>query len=115
MVKNMLEILEILAATLWGFLTAYATWYFTSAKNFAPITVNDVRILWKIHKRNIQCHARKWQEIRRGGKIIGFRCECGYKHVQKRPIVSSMPTPNIKSQDSQRSTFEKLHASYRSK
>jgi len=100
---------------LWGCLTAYAVWYFTSAKHYAPITISEARILWKIHKRNIQCNARKWQKIKRGGKIIGFTCECGYKHIQRRPIVSNIPTPNIKSQNSQTSTFEKLHASYKSR
>jgi hypothetical protein len=67
--------LEILMVALWGRLTAYATWYFTSAKHYAPITHTEARILWKIHKRNIRCNARKWQEIKRDGKIIGFECE----------------------------------------
>ncbi|MGB9693363.1 MAG: hypothetical protein ACPLYF_00800, partial [Fervidobacterium sp.] len=31
------------------------------------------------------------QAIKRRGKIIGFKCECGYKHIQKRPIVASTP------------------------
>lgn len=112
MVKNMLE---IITGALWICLAAYATWYFTSAKNYAPITPNEARILWKIHKRNIRCVARKWREIKRGDKIIGFECECGYKHVQKRPIVANTPTPNIKSQNSQTSALDRLHASYKSK
>jgi hypothetical protein len=106
--------LEILALALWGGLTAYAVWYFTSAKYYAPITVNEARILWKIHKRNIRCNARKWREIRRGGKMIGFECECGYKHIQKRPIVSNAPTLDVKSQNSQATVFDRLHTSYRS-
>jgi hypothetical protein len=106
--------LEIVAVGLWGCLTAYGTWYFTSAKNYAPLTVSEARLLWRIHKRNIRCNARKWQRIKRGGKIIGFKCECGYKHVQKRPIVSSAPAPSINTREPQMSAFEKLHASYSS-
>jgi len=112
MVKNMLEIIMV---ALWMCLAAYAAWYFTSAKNYAPITLKEAKILWKIHKRNIRCVARKWREIKRGDKIIGFECECGYKHVQKRPIVANIPTPNIESQNSQTSAYDRLHASYKSK
>jgi hypothetical protein len=112
MVKKMLE---IIMGALWICLAAYATWYFISAKNYAPITSKEARILWRIHKRNIQCDAKKWREIRRRGKIIGFECRCGYKHVQKRPILANAPTPNIESQDSQASTFDRLHTSYKSK
>jgi hypothetical protein len=107
--------LEIIIGALWIFLAAYATWYFTSAKNYAPITPNEARILWKIHKRNIRCDAKKWREITRKGKIIGFECGCGYKHIQKRPIVANTPTPKIESQNPQTSTFDRLHASYKSK
>jgi hypothetical protein len=109
MVKDMLEILLVAS---WGCLAMYATWYFTSAKHYAPITSKEARILWKIHKRNIQCGARKWREVKRRGKIIGFECECGYKHVQKRPVVASAPAPNMKTQTS---TFDKLHTSYKSR
>jgi hypothetical protein len=112
MVKNMLEMLMVVS---WGCLVGYATWYFTSAKHYAPITHNEARILWKIHKRHIRCNARKWQEIKRDGKIVGFECKCGYKHIQKRPIVSTTPTPNIKSQNSQTSPLDKLHTPYASK
>jgi len=106
MVKNMLE---IIAPAVWMGFAVYATWYFASAKHYAPITLNEARILWEIHKQNVRCDAKKWQEIRRRGKIIGFECECGYKHVQKRPIATNTPTPKIKSQTSPTSTIDKLH------
>jgi len=107
--------LEILLIALWGCLAVYATWYFTSAKHYAPITPKEARILWKIHKRNVQCVARKWRVIKRGGKIIGIECKCGYKHIQKRPIVANTPEPHIKPQNPQTSIFDKLHTSYKSK
>jgi len=95
---------------LWGCFAVYATWYFTLAKHYAPVTVNEARILWKIHKQNIRCAARKWREIRRGGKIVGFECECGYKHTQKRPIAANAPALGIQPQTS---VLNELHASYR--
>jgi hypothetical protein len=100
--------LEIFMFTLWGCLAIYAAWYFTSAKHYAPLTPKEARILWKIHKRNIRCNAKKWREIKRGGKIVGFACECGYKHIQKRPIVAGPPPSNIPSQIS---VLNKLHGS----
>jgi hypothetical protein len=85
MVENMLE---ILMPTMWTCFTAYAAWYFTSAKQYAPLTLNEARLLWKIHKQSTHCTSRKWNEIRHNGSIIGFKCECGYKHVQKKPVAS---------------------------
>jgi hypothetical protein len=83
--------LEILMFTLWSVFVAYITWYLTSAKHFAPITPREGGMLWKIHKSSAHCSGRRWRTIKRGSKIVGFECECGYRHVQRRPIVANMP------------------------
>jgi len=99
MVKNMWEIfvnlletlvnnLEMLMLTLWVSFAVYTTWYLTSAKQSAPLTLNEAKILWKIHIQNAQCKAKKWREIRRRGKTVGFECECGHKHTQERPVTA---------------------------
>jgi len=106
--------LEILVIVIWGFLTTYTIWYFTKAKNYAPITLNEARLLWKIHKRNMRCTSNKWRSIQRKGRIIGFECECGYKHIQKRPIVANTPALQLETANSQLA-FDKLHTSYKSK
>jgi hypothetical protein len=117
MVKIMLlEImLEILVPTLWACLAVYTAWYFTSAKHYAPITRKEARTLWHIHKHNAECSGKKCTEIRRRGKIIGFECECGYKHVQKRPLIIPTPTHNIKLPDSEYSTVDNVRTGYKSK
>ena len=123
MVKSMLEILMsiwetlssmsgILMPTSWGCFAAYATWYFTSAKHNAPLTLNEAKMLWTIHKQKTQCKARKWHQIRRRGKIVGFKCQCGHKHIQKRPITASKPAPQIHSQTL---AFDELHKAYKSR
>jgi len=84
--EKMLE--TILLPAVWTCFAAYTTWYLTSAKQYAPLTLEEARLLWKIHKQEAQCKAKRWREIRHRGKIIGFQCECGYKHVQKKPIVT---------------------------
>lgn len=105
----MFDTLEILVFASWTTLIAYATWYFTSAKYYAPLTLDEAKILWKIHKQNIGCNGRKWQVVKRRGKIVGFKCECGYKHVQRRPIVASIPTTTT-TPHAQTSVLEKLHS-----
>ncbi|MGB9741207.1 MAG: hypothetical protein ACP5IM_06560 [Candidatus Bathyarchaeia archaeon] len=82
---------EILASIVWACFATYTIWYFTSAKNFAPITYNEARILWKIHKKTANCNGRKWREIKHKDAIVGFECECGYKHIQRRPIIRELP------------------------
>lgn len=83
--------LEILVFALWSAFVAYVTWYLTSAKHYAPITPREGGMLWKIHKSSAQCNGRRWRTIKRDSKIVGFECECGYRHVQRRPIVANMP------------------------
>ena len=63
-----------------------------SAKRGVPITVDEAKVLWKIHKKNSDCNGHKWQPLKRkGDKIKGFQCECGYKYKQIKPIVAGVP------------------------
>ena len=82
---------EIFAFALWLCFLAYALWYYESAKDYAPLTAKEAEILWKIHKQHTKCNGGKWLGIRREDKIVGFECACGYRHIQKRPIVSNKP------------------------
>jgi len=66
---------------------ACAVWYFISEKRYVPLTQNEVKLLWKIHKQSCKCHAAKWRELKRQDKIVGFECECGYRRVQKRSLI----------------------------
>lgn len=120
MVKSMLEILMsiwetlssmsgILMLTSWGCFAAYVTWYFTSAKHYAPLTLDEAKILWKIHKQKAQCKAGKCYQIIRRGKIVGFKCQCGHEHTQKRPITASKPASQVHSQTL---ALDELHEAY---
>jgi hypothetical protein len=97
MVESMLEIIAFAA---WTVFVAYATWYFTSAKHTTPISPNEAKLLWKIHKRVLQCSAKKWRQIKHDNKTVGFECECGYKHIQKRPISARAPTIQVEMEPS---------------
>lgn len=64
-------------------------WLITSAKRSMVIIIDEAQTLWKIHKKNDGCKAKKWQAIKRNGeKVKGFKCECGYKFIQKKPLVT---------------------------
>jgi hypothetical protein len=78
---------SFLVPSLLASFSAYASWYFVSAKRYAPLTKDEVRTLWEIHKQKASCKARHCKRIVRGKKLIGFRCGCGHTHVQKRPMV----------------------------
>jgi hypothetical protein len=86
-IEMLMPVSIIVMPPLWLCFAVYAAWYFTSAKHYAPLTLDEAKILWKIHKKDAKCRARKMQIVSRGAKIIGFKCECGYKYLQKRPII----------------------------
>jgi len=38
------------------------------------------------------CRGNKWRAImHKDGKIIGFKCDCGYAYSQTKPVLSSLP------------------------
>jgi len=87
MLETITPLFNLLLPPLWMSLAAYATWYFTSAKKYAPLTTAEAKALWEIHAQREQCKSKRWKMIKRGDKIVGIECGCGHKHVQKRHIV----------------------------
>ena len=77
-----------LVPTVWVTFGCAVSWIFLSAKKFQPLSSNDVETLWKSHKHFNQCKAKKFEKISKGKKIIGYKCNCGYEHKQKRPIIN---------------------------
>ena len=78
----------VLIPAMWlslGFATA---WFLLSAKRVVPLSWEEAETLWKFHKQKSGCRAQSWREVVRGDKIVGFTCECGHEHVQKRHIIT---------------------------
>jgi hypothetical protein len=78
----------VLVPAIWislGFCTA---WFLLSAKRSVALSPEEVEMLWKFHKQKAQCKAKKCTEIKRRGKIIGFKCECGHEHIQQKHIIN---------------------------
>jgi hypothetical protein len=74
----------------WMALVAYMLWYFFRAKTVQPLTLDDLALTWKVHKQRDGCKAsRIYSLIKEKDEVVGFRCECGYKFIQKRLITQS--------------------------
>jgi hypothetical protein len=78
----------VLIPAIWLSLGLAIAWFLLSAKRVVPLTKQEAETLWKIHKQKTQCAGKRWQEISNRDKIVGFECECGHKHVQKKHIVT---------------------------
>ena len=65
----------------------YISYLLLSARNVVPLTMEEVEMLWKSHKQMTCCKAETWHEITKRKKVIGYECECGFKHIQKKPLV----------------------------
>jgi hypothetical protein len=78
-----------LALIVWGCLATCALWCVAVTNHSVPITLEEAELIWGIHKLNTNCTCNKWQPQKdRSGKIKGFKCECGFKYTQRKPISS---------------------------
>jgi hypothetical protein len=78
----------VLIPAIWLSLGFFIAWFLLSAKRVVPLTREEAETLWKVHKQQALCRARGWQEIVNKNKIIGFECDCGHKHIQKKHIIT---------------------------
>lgn len=65
----------------------YIAYILLSARNIVPITNKEAVTLWKFHKQKTCCKAESWHEITKRKKLIGYECECGFKQIQKKPLI----------------------------
>lgn len=77
-----------LVPTVWISFGCAVAWFILSAKKHQPISNKEVEMLWKSHKHFNKCKAKEFEKISQGKKIIGYKCQCGYEHRQKRPIIN---------------------------
>jgi hypothetical protein len=75
----------------WFVFGAYSFWFVTRAKKPQPLTLDELVILWKVHKQQARCSAplSRLKPIidSRSNEFSGFRCECGYQYLSKRLIL----------------------------
>ncbi len=62
--------------------------FLVKAKRNAPLTQKEADILWKLHKQNTHCKSHKYKtHTGKHGEMTGFKCQCGYRYAQKRPLI----------------------------
>jgi hypothetical protein len=67
-----------------------------TAKRNVPMTRREVNLLFTLHKQTVHSCGHKMQPLMmKSGKIAGFQCECGFRHIQKRPYFSRSPKTSI--------------------
>ena len=84
---------EELAFGFWLALGAYVFWFITKAKDYQPLTLDDLALTWKLHKHETGCKASCVHDLLvRNDDVVGFRCECGHEFLQKRLITQRPKT-----------------------
>lgn len=83
--------IDMVMAALWFILGGYSFWLLTRAKKPQPLTLDELVILWKIHRHQTGCASAvsKVEPVMdsRTKEFSGFMCECGYQYRSKRLIV----------------------------
>lgn len=89
--------LEELVFGFWLALGTYVFWYIVKAKDFQPLTLDDLARTWKLHKNQAGCKSSCIHDLLvRNDEVVGFRCECGYEFLQKR-LITQRPKVIIQS------------------
>ncbi|MBN1244430.1 hypothetical protein JXA31_02415 [Candidatus Bathyarchaeota archaeon] len=101
----------------WLALAVYCFWYFFLAKTVQPLTLDELALIWRLHKQQTGCKSSRIHSLlERNNDIVGFKCDCGYEFKQKRLITQrAIKTHNssgctataISSQSSARKVKEK--------
>ena len=72
----------------WLALVAYVMWFLFRAKTFQPMTLDDLALMWKLHKQKTGCTASRINSmLKNDDAVVGFKCDCGYEFLQKRLVT----------------------------
>jgi hypothetical protein len=83
-----MEMWEELAFGFWLALGGYVFWFIAKAKDYQPLTLDELALTWKLHKHETGCRASCVHDLLvKNDDVVGFRCECGYEFLQKRLIT----------------------------
>lgn len=83
--------LGLLTWAFWFAFGGYSIWFFTKAKMLHPLTLDELVILWKLHKQQTGCQASLAKvdpvTVPHSDEFVGFKCDCGYQYLSKRLIT----------------------------
>lgn len=90
--KEVQKMWETVASGIWLSFVTYALWYMFRAKEFRPLTLDDLALLWRIHKHQAGCTASRLHDLLvKNNEVVGFTCDCGHHYLQKRLITQRIP------------------------
>jgi hypothetical protein len=81
-------LLGLITVGFWIALAVYCFWYFFIAKTVQPLTLDELALIWKLHKQQTGCKSSRIHSlIESKNEVVGFKCDCGYEFKQKRLIT----------------------------
>jgi len=105
-------LLELLLLGFWLAFIVYCFWYFFLAKTFQPLTLDDLALIWRLHKQQTGCKASRIHSLlERNNEVVGFKCECGYEFQQKRLITQRIIKTHISSGHAETAHYSKSSGS----
>jgi len=91
MQKEVQKMWETVASGFWLSFVVYMLWYVFRAKEFRSLTLDDLALLWRIHKHQTGCKASRLRDLLvKNGEVVGFNCDCGHHYLQKRLITQKI-------------------------
>lgn len=101
-----------ISLTLVAAFAAYSASHFARARRFYPVTTAEAKQLWALHKLDTGCPSKKWKQIKHKTQTVGFQCQCGYRHVQRKSLVAHRP---VLLDTAKSSAYNRLHTTYKSR
>jgi len=84
-------LLGFLLVGFWLALAVYCFWYFFLAKTVQPLTLDELALIWRLHKQQTGCKSSRIHSLLESNKnVVGFKCDCGYEFKQKRLITQKI-------------------------
>jgi len=80
--------LDLLVWGFWLVFGVYGSWFLFWARTVQFLTLDDLALTWRVHKRLTGCKASRVHcLITNNDEVVGFQCACGYQFIQKRLIT----------------------------
>jgi hypothetical protein len=100
---------DILPAIFFVVFGVYCCWYFLVAKTPQPLTLEEANLAWQLHKKQTGCYGSRIKDLLLNkGKIVGFRCECGYEFQQRRLLTQKIQKLNASVECSGSLSFDEI-------
>lgn len=82
------RMLEFLVWGFWFVFGGYVFWFIFKAGTIQPVGLDELVLMWKLHRRESGCGAPIMNELLiKNSELVGFKWACGHVLLQKRLIT----------------------------